>query len=90
MENVANHLNKLQPLQPRMMLYTKFDWNWCTGSGEEVENCEKIYRRKDGQTDKRTAGDQNSSLELSIQVSYKLYIKNVNVNVNIRNLSYLP
>jgi hypothetical protein len=42
-------------------------------SGEEVENV-KVYRQTDRQTDRqtngrRTTGDQNSSLELSAQVS---------------------
>jgi hypothetical protein len=35
------------------------------GSGEEVENV-KVYRQTDG---RRTKGDQNSSFELSAQVS---------------------
>ena len=39
-----------------MMLYAKFGWNWPSGSGEEDEI------KKSLQTDKRTTGDQKSSL----------------------------
>jgi hypothetical protein len=42
------------------MICAKFGLNWLSGSGEEVENV-KVYRQ--------TTGDQNSSLELSAQVS---------------------
>jgi hypothetical protein len=51
------------------MICAKFGQNWPSGSGEEVENV-KVYRQTDGQTNGRpTKGDQNSSLELSAQVS---------------------
>jgi hypothetical protein len=63
----------LNPLPPRMIC-TKFGWNWLSGSGEEVENV-NVYRR----TDRRTPGDQNSSLELSLQL----------FGENVGNLSYM-
>jgi hypothetical protein len=51
------------------MICAKFGQNWPSGSEEEVENV-KAYRQTDRQTDgRRTTGDQNSSLELSAQVS---------------------
>jgi hypothetical protein len=58
----------LKPFYPRMIC-TKSGWNWPSGSGEEVENV-KVYRQTVRRTDRRrTTGDQNSSLELSAQVS---------------------
>jgi hypothetical protein len=54
----------LKPLSPRMIC-AKSRWNWPSGSGEEVKNV-KVYRQTDR---RRTTGDQNSSLELSAQVS---------------------
>ena len=56
----------LNPLHQRM-LYAKFSWNWPSGSWEEVENRKSL--QTEGQTDRRTKGDQKSSLELSAQVS---------------------
>jgi hypothetical protein len=50
------------------MICAKSGENWPSGFGEEVENV-KVYRQTDGKTDGRTTGDQNSSLELSAQVS---------------------
>jgi hypothetical protein len=32
------------------MIFAKSGKNWCSGSGEEVENV-KVYRRTDGRTD---------------------------------------
>jgi hypothetical protein len=65
-------LTNLKPLYPRMIC-AKSGWNLPYGSGEEVENV-KVYWRTDRQSDRRTdgrrtTGDQNSSLELSAQVS---------------------
>ena len=60
----ALHLNKLKPLQPRM-LCAKFSWYWPSGSGEEDENVKSL------QTDGGwTKSDQKSSLGLSAQVSW--------------------
>jgi hypothetical protein len=50
------------------MICAKFGLNWPSGSGKEVENV-KVYGQTDRRTDRRTTGDQNSSLELSAQVS---------------------
>jgi hypothetical protein len=58
------HLNKLES-SPLRMICAKSVWNWSCGSGEEVENV-KVYRQTDR---RRTTGDQNSSLELSAQVT---------------------
>ena len=52
------------------MLCAKFGRNWPSGSGEEDENVKSL--QTDGQTDRRTTGDQKSSLELSAQVSLKV------------------
>jgi hypothetical protein len=46
------------------MICANFGKNWPSGFGD-VENI-KVYRQTDG---RRTAGGQNSSLELSAQVS---------------------
>ena len=57
------------------MLCAKVGHNWPSGSGEEVKNVKSLQtdgRRQtdDRQTDRRqTKSDQNSSLELSAQVS---------------------
>jgi hypothetical protein len=47
------------------MICAKSVENWPSGSEEEIENV-KVYRQTDR---RRTTGDQNSSLELSAQVS---------------------
>ena len=62
------HLKKKEFNTPNpMTLCAKFGWNWQSGSGED-ENVKKL--QMDRQTDGWwTIGDQNSSLELSAQVS---------------------
>jgi hypothetical protein len=47
------------------MICANFGYNWLSGSGEEVENVKSLTHRR------QTNGDQNSSLELSAQVSKK-------------------
>ena len=54
------------------MLWTKFGWNWPSGSGEEDENVKSLRQRwqrqwqQDGQ---QTNFDQKSSLEPLAQVN---------------------
>ena len=54
----------LNPLHPRIFL-AKFSWKRQRDSAEEDENVKSLL------TDRRTTGDQKSSLKLSAQVNYK-------------------
>ena len=59
-------MNKLESTSPKDAL-CKVWLKWASGSGEEDENVKSL------QIDRQTTdkGDQKSSLELSVQVSYK-------------------
>ena len=64
---IWTNLNSLYP----KMHCVKFGWKKPSGSGEEVKKWEKF---KDEQTDRcQTTGDQKSLLDLSAQVSYKIW-----------------
>ena len=62
-------MNNLNPLH-LMILCAKFGLGWPNGSGEEDENV-KVYDDNNNDDGQRTTFDQNSSIELSTQVSKK-------------------
>ena len=68
--DMALHCTNLYSFQPGIFHIT-CDWNWTNGSGGKVNNSKRL------QTDGlQTIGDQNSLLELSVQV-FKDFKKNV-------------